>query len=88
MNRALQVARVQTYTYFNGLFWPWIILASSFAINTKMKRADAMLKAYGVDSTPTLIVNGKYRLTTQSAGGVDKIVPLIQFLLAKDAAVK
>jgi len=63
-------------------------VASSFAINTKMKRADAMLKAYGVDSTPTLIVNGKYRLTAQSAGSVDKVVPLIKFLIAKDAAAK
>jgi thiol:disulfide interchange protein DsbA len=63
-------------------------VASSFAINTKMKRADAMLKAYGVDSTPTLIVDGKYRLTAQSAGSVDKVVPLIKFLIAKDAAAQ
>jgi thiol:disulfide interchange protein DsbA len=62
--------------------------ANSFAVNTKMKRADAMLKAYGVDSTPTLIVNGKYRLTAQSAGGVDKIVPLVKFLVAKESAGK
>jgi thiol:disulfide interchange protein DsbA len=62
--------------------------ASSFAINTKMKRADAMLKAYGVDSTPTLIVNGKYRLSVQSAGGVDKVVPLVKFLIAKESTGK
>ena len=37
--------------------------ANSFAVNAKMKRADAQIKAYGVDSTPTIIVNGKYRLT-------------------------
>ena len=47
--------------------------ANSFAVNTKMKRADAPIKAYGVDSTPTLIVNGKYRITAQSAGGWDKV---------------
>jgi len=64
----------------------FVATANSFAINTKMKRADAMLKAYGVDSTPTLIVNGKYRLTAQSAGSLDQVVPLVQFLLAKDAA--
>lgn len=63
-------------------------VANSFAVNTKMKRADAMLKTYGVDSTPTLVVNGKYRLTAQSAGGVDKIVPLIKFLVAKESAGK
>jgi thiol:disulfide interchange protein DsbA len=63
-------------------------VANSFAINTKMKRADAQLKAYGVDSTPTLIVNGKYRLSVQSAGGVDKVVPLVKFLIAKEGAGK
>ena len=62
--------------------------AGSFAINTKMKRADALLKAYGVDSTPTLVVNGKYRLTAVSAGGIDKIAPLVKFLIEKDAGAK
>jgi thiol:disulfide interchange protein DsbA len=62
--------------------------ANSFAINTKMKRADALMKAYGVDSTPTLIVNGKYRLTASSAGGLDQVVELVKFLIDKEAAVK
>lgn len=63
-----------------------VATANSFAINTKMKQADAQLKAYGVDSTPSLIVNGKYRLTAQSAGGIDKVVPLVKFLIEKDRA--
>ena len=62
--------------------------ASSFAINTKMKRADALLKAYGVDSTPTLVVNGKSRLTAARAGGLDKVAPLVKFLIEKDAGAK
>jgi thiol:disulfide interchange protein DsbA len=60
--------------------------ANSFAINTRMKHADAMLKAYGVDSTPTLVVNGKYRLTASSAGGLDQVVPLVKFLIDKESA--
>ena len=63
-------------------------VANSFAVNTKMKRADAQIKAYGVDSTPTLIVAGKYRLTVTSAGGVDKVVPLVRFLIDKESAAK
>lgn len=59
-------------------------VANSFAVNTKVKRADQMLKTYGVDSTPTIIVNGKYRLTSTSAGGVDKVVPLVLFLIDKE----
>lgn len=63
-----------------------VATANSFAVNAKMKQADAQLKAYGVDSTPSLIVNGKYRLTAASAGGIDKVVPLVRFLIAKDSA--
>lgn len=62
--------------------------ANSFAVNTRMKRADSLIKVYGVDSTPTLIVNGKYRLTATSAGGVDKVVPLVLFLVNKESAGK
>ncbi len=32
--------------------------AQSFAIETKLKRNDALIKAYGVDSTPGFVVNG------------------------------
>ena len=63
-------------------------VANSFAVNTKMKRADSMIKAYGVDSTPTIVVAGKYRLTAASAGAVDKVAPLVKFLIEKESAGK
>lgn len=66
----------------------FVATANSFAINTRMKRADTLLKAYGVDSTPTLVVNGKYRLTAASAGGLDQVAPLVKYLIDKDAAGK
>ncbi|HSS08231.1 MAG TPA: DsbA family protein [Rhodanobacteraceae bacterium] len=59
--------------------------ANSFAVNAKMKRADAQIKTYGVDSTPTIIVNGKYRITGVSAGGMDKIPALVSYLVAKES---
>lgn len=76
------------YAKFGAKAEDFVGVANSFAVNTKMKHADAQLKAYGVDSTPTLIVNGKYRLTAQSAGGVDKVLPLVKFLIAKDSVAK
>ncbi len=63
----------------------FVATANSFAINTQMKRADAMIKAYGVDSTPTLIVNGKYRLTARSAGSVANAQALVLYLVAKES---
>jgi thiol:disulfide interchange protein DsbA len=58
--------------------------SKSFAIEAKLKRNDALVRAYGVDSTPAFIVNGKYRISGQSAGGYDQIEPLVKFLIAKE----
>jgi thiol:disulfide interchange protein DsbA len=66
----------------------FIGVANSFSINTQMKRADDLMKAYGIDSTPSIVVNGKYRLTTISAGGVPQTIELTQWLVAKEAAGK
>ncbi|HEX5124723.1 MAG TPA: thiol:disulfide interchange protein DsbA/DsbL [Rhodanobacteraceae bacterium] len=55
--------------------------ANSFAVNAKVKRADAQVKALGVDSTPTIIVNGKYRVTGVSAGGMDKVPAVVTYLV-------
>jgi len=66
----------------------FVATANSFTINTRMKQADAYVKASGVDQTPTLVVNGKYRLTVPSAGGWDKVEQLVQFLIRKEAGGK
>jgi thiol:disulfide interchange protein DsbA len=63
-------------------------IANSFAINIKMKRADELMKSYGVDSTPTMVINGKYRFTAASAGGYAQSVDLANWLVAKEAAGK
>jgi thiol:disulfide interchange protein DsbA len=41
--------------------------------------------AYKVDSTPTIIVNGKYRLTASSAGGYEQLIELVKWLLARES---
>ena len=63
-------------------------IANSFTVNTKMKRADDLMKAYGVDSTPTMIVNGKYRFTAGDAGGYAQSIELTLWLVSKEAAGK
>jgi thiol:disulfide interchange protein DsbA len=66
----------------------FIGVANSFSINLQMKRADDLMKAYGIDSTPSIVVNGKYRVTTISAGGVPQTIELTQWLVSKEAAGK
>jgi protein dithiol oxidoreductase (disulfide-forming) len=66
----------------------FVAVANSFSINTQMKRADDLVKAYGVDGTPTIIVNGKYRFTPGTAGGYAQSIELTKWLVAKEAAGK
>jgi protein dithiol oxidoreductase (disulfide-forming) len=66
----------------------FIATANSFSINTKMKRADELIKAYGVESTPTIVVNGKYRFSPKDAGSYEQTIKLTQFLVGKEAAGK
>jgi protein dithiol oxidoreductase (disulfide-forming) len=44
-----------------------------------------MIQRYKVDRTPTLIVNGKYRVNTESAGGADQAAELVKWLVAKES---
>ena len=64
----------------------FVATADSFAINARMRRADQLIKAYGVNSTPTIVVNGKYRLNVGSAGGVQQLDALVHYLAQKEAA--
>lgn len=60
--------------------------ANSFAVTTKLKRSNAVLGRYGVEGTPTIIVNGKYRVTGESAGSYDKVFAVVDHLVALESA--
>jgi thiol:disulfide interchange protein DsbA len=62
----------------------FLSISKSFSIEAKIKNADGLVKAYRVDSTPTMVVNGKYRLTAQSAGGTDQVIELVKYLVAQE----
>jgi protein dithiol oxidoreductase (disulfide-forming) len=63
----------------------FLATAKSFTVDTRIRHADALVLAYRADSTPTIIVNGKYRLTPNSAGGYDKTLSLIRYLVAMES---
>jgi protein dithiol oxidoreductase (disulfide-forming) len=63
----------------------FIATANSFGVDTRMRQADQLVKDYRVEGTPTIIVNGKYRLDTQSAGGPDQLIELVKWLVAKES---
>jgi len=66
----------------------FVAVANSFSVNTKMKQADDLIKAYGVPGTPTIVVDGKYRFSPSDVGTVQRAIELTQWLVAKEAAGK
>jgi thiol:disulfide interchange protein DsbA len=59
---------------------------NSFAVNAKVKRAEELIKRYRVQSTPTVIVNGKYSTTGTMAGSYDTWFAIIDDLAAREHA--
>jgi protein dithiol oxidoreductase (disulfide-forming) len=62
----------------------FVSTAASFGVDTKTRQADQYIREAQVDQTPTMIVNGKYRVTVSSAGGDDKVVELVLWLVARE----
>jgi thiol:disulfide interchange protein DsbA len=58
---------------------------SSFAVESKLQRADFLNRRYRVESVPTLIVNGKYKTDAGMAGGEPQLFQLIGELAASES---
>jgi thiol:disulfide interchange protein DsbA len=58
--------------------------AKGFTVGNKVLAAENAIQRYRVDRTPTIIVNGKYRLQVESAGGPDQVIELVKWLVAKE----
>lgn len=61
--------------------------AKSFAIDSKIRQAQDTMRAWLVDSTPTIVVAGKYRLTEKTAGGPEALIELVKYLIVKEGGV-
>jgi protein dithiol oxidoreductase (disulfide-forming) len=63
----------------------FLATAKSFSVDLKVRTAEDLIKAYRVDRTPTIVVNGKYRLHVESAGGEAQLIELVNYLVAKES---
>jgi thiol:disulfide interchange protein DsbA len=60
--------------------------SKSFSVDLKMRQADSQILAMQVPSTPTLIVNGKYRVNNENIQTPDQVIDLVKFLIARESA--
>lgn len=57
---------------------------SSFAVESKMQRADFLNRRYRIDSVPAFIVGGKYKTDVGMAGGESQLLQLLGELAASE----
>jgi len=59
---------------------------NSFEVDQKMRVAADLARRYSVKSTPTIVVNGKYRFGAQEAGSYPKVLEVIDELIVRESA--
>jgi thiol:disulfide interchange protein DsbA len=63
----------------------FVATSNSFGVDSQVRIDEEAIKQFGVDRTPTIVVNGKYRLQVESAGGPDSLIDLVNWLVAKES---
>lgn len=63
----------------------FLATAKSAAVEQKMQAADAQIVALKVAGTPSLIVNGKYRVILDALGTDEDVIDLVHYLVDKES---
>ncbi len=63
----------------------FVAASKSFGVDLKMRQADSQITAMQVSGTPTLVVNGKYRVNNENLTSGDDIIELVKYLVARES---
>ena len=64
----------------------FLAMANSFGVDSKMRAADSQILAMHVTGTPTIIVNGKYRITREDwQANTARFIELVKYLVARES---
>jgi protein dithiol oxidoreductase (disulfide-forming) len=63
----------------------FVAAASSFGVDTRMRAADAQIMAMQVLGTPTIVVDGRYRINRDNVRDDDQLIALVRYLVDKDS---
>ena len=62
--------------------------SKSMSVDMCVRKDQELIRTYRIDRTPTIVVNGKYTVHVQSAGGIDQLIELVNYLVAKETQAK
>lgn len=57
---------------------------NSFGVNAKMQQGDSKVRAARITGVPTIIVNGKYKVSASMAGNHENMIKVIDYLVEKE----
>jgi protein dithiol oxidoreductase (disulfide-forming) len=57
-----------------------------FTVDSEVRRANQLFKAYGLDGVPSLTVNGRYVTSPEMAGGEEQALQVVDMLIRKSRA--
>jgi protein dithiol oxidoreductase (disulfide-forming) len=57
---------------------------NGFGVNTRLQRAEELMRRYRVESVPMVVINGKYRTDVSMAGGPEQLIQIINDLAAAE----
>jgi thiol:disulfide interchange protein DsbA len=61
---------------------------NSFSVDAKMRKAVALQNAYKIDGVPAIVIDGKYKTDGSMAGNYDRLLKIMDYLVAKAGAKK
>ena len=62
----------------------YLSVSNSFGVNNAVKQADNRMRQWSISGVPTLIVNGKYKVSGTREVGTDKLLEVVDFLIEKE----
>ncbi len=78
------------YSQFGVSSEQFLSTAKSFAVDTKLRKGiqQTSARGWGVQSTPTMVVAGKYRVNASRAVPQAQMLSVVNFLVAKESALQ
>lgn len=58
---------------------------NSFAVESRIRKAQQLQKNYAIDGVPAIVINGKYLVSASMAGNFDKMVKIMDYLIQKES---
>jgi len=75
------------YSRFDVSAESFLNTSKSFAVDAKMRKDQRLAQDYGIRGTPSLVLNGRYRIAgNEAVASYDVMLDVVDFLIARDTA--